>query len=251
VPAKSGAVVIITGAAQGLGRAYALRFGAAGWRVVVADVNGEKAATVCAEIAAAGGDAVAVPADVSEERDCTAMVAAATERYGRVDALVNNAAVTTFERKFFLDLTVAEWDRMFAVNVRGAWLAMRAVVPVMEAQGGGSIVNIASNTYVSGRVSMTHYVSSKGAVIGLTRATARELGERKIRVNCVLPGATQTEVAHSVQPPERQRVLLESQSIKRMEEPDDLAGAVLFLASADAGFITGQSLVVDGGFVFL
>jgi 3-oxoacyl-[acyl-carrier protein] reductase len=224
VPAKSGAVVIITGAAQGLGRAYALRFGAAGWRVVVADVNGEKAATVCAEIAAAGGDAVAVTADVSEERDCTAMVAAATERYGRVDALVNNAAVTTFERKFFLDLTVAEWD---------------------------SIVNIASNTYVSGRVSMTHYVSSKGAVIGLTRATARELGERKIRVNCVLPGATQTEVAHSVQPPERQRVLLESQSIKRMEEPDDLAGAVLFLASADAGFITGQSLVVDGGFVFL
>jgi 3-oxoacyl-[acyl-carrier protein] reductase len=243
--------VIITGAGQGLGRTYARHFAAAGWRVVVADIDGAKAGAVAAEIAREHGEAVALTADVSDERSCAEMVANATKACGRIEALVNNAAITTFERKFFVDLTVEEWDRMFAVNVRGAWLAMRAIVPLMETQGGGSIVNIASNTYVSGRVSMTHYVSSKGAVIGLTRATARELGERNIRVNCVLPGATQTETPHSQLPPERQRQLLENQSIRRLEEPDDLAGAVLFLASDAARFITGQSLVVDGGFVFL
>jgi 3-oxoacyl-[acyl-carrier protein] reductase len=249
MPAGAGAVVIVTGAAQGLGRSYALRFAAAGWRVVIADIHETKAHAVQAEVAAAGGDALAIATDVAEESSCSALIAGTIARYGRIDALVNNAAITTFERKVFTKYSVEEWDRMFAVNVRGSWLMMRAVVPSMQAQGGGSIVNIASNTYLSGRVSMSHYVSSKGAVVGLTRSTARELGPMNIRVNCVLPGATQTEVPSSVQPPERRRVILENQALKRPEEPDDLAGAVLFLASDDARFITGQSLVVDGGFV--
>jgi 3-oxoacyl-[acyl-carrier protein] reductase len=243
--------VIVTGAAQGLGRAYALAFAGAGWQVLIADINGEKAAAVAAEIAAAGGSAFAVRADVAEEGDCTAMVAVAIEHFGRIDALVNNAAITTFDYKPFAELSLVEWDRMFAVNVRGSWLAMRAVLPAMRAQGSGSIINVASNTYLSGRKHMTHYISSKGAIVGLTRATAHELGELNIRVNCVLPGATQTEVVRRDLPPERKRAILDGQALKRFEEPGDLTGAVLFLASDEARFITGQSLVVDGGFTNL
>jgi 3-oxoacyl-[acyl-carrier protein] reductase len=244
-------VVIVTGAAQGLGRAYALRFARDGHQVVVVDLNGPKAQAVRDEIVAAGGAALALTTDVSDEGACNAMAAATLETYGTIDVLVNNAAITDFERKPFWDIDVAEWDRMFAVNARGSWLAMKAVVPTMKAKRSGSIVNIASNTYVSARSEMAHYVASKGAVIGLTRTAARELGRYDIRVNCVLPGATQTEVPRTDLPPERVAVLLDGQALKRPEEADDLVGTVVFLASADARFMTGQSLVVDGGFTFL
>jgi 3-oxoacyl-[acyl-carrier protein] reductase len=244
-------VVIVTGAAQGLGRAYARRFASDGWRVVIADINGNKADGVRDEIVAAGGTAIAVTTDVSDEASCRAMAAAALGAYDRIDALVNNAAITDFERKPFWDIDVAEWDRILGVNTRGVWLAMKAVVPSMRVQRGGSVVNIASNTFLSGRAGLTHYIASKGAVIGITRAAARELGEDNIRVNCVLPGATPTEVPRFDLPPERVQVLLGGQAINRMEEPDDLVGVVAFLASEGARFMTGQSLVVDGGFSFL
>ena len=243
--------VIITGAAQGLGRAYALAFAGAGWHVLLADIAGGKAEAVCAEIAAAGGSAFSIRTDIAEERDCNAMAATALAHFGRIDALVNNAAITTFEYKPFAELSVSEWDRMFAVNVRGSWLAMRAVLPAMREQGGGSIINVASNTYLSGRKHMTHYISSKGAIVGLTRSTAHELGPLNIRVNCVLPGATQTEVPRGDLPADRKKAILDGQALKRFEEPGDLTGAVLFLASDESRFITGQSLVVDGGFTVL
>ena len=241
---------VVTGAAQGIGRAFALRLARDGFRVVVADLNLAKATGVCAEINTTGAEAIAVEVDVSDEASCAACIAQAIDTFGHVDALVNDAALfATLVRRPLWEIDVAEWDRVFGVNVRGTWLMMRAAVPTMRERG-GSIINMASNTFLSGVPGFAHYVATKGAVIALTRSAARELGEYNIRVNCIMPGLTRTEVERTVDEPGRYDQLLRSQSIKRVGIPDDLVGAVSFLASADSSFMTGQSLTVDGGNTF-
>jgi len=241
-------VVIVTGGAQGIGRAFARRFAADGYRVVVADTNAAKARDVVAEIADAGGVASAVVADVSSEADCTQMVAHAIATFGQLDVLINNAAFFSgIVRKPFWEIDAGEWDRVMAVNVRGTWLAMKAAVPALRASANGSIINMSSNTFLSGRAGFLHYVTSKGAIVGITRAAARELGAAGVRVNCILPGSTTTEVTRASDDPERARELAKQRAIAREQTPADLVGTAAFLASDDARYITGQSFTVDGG----
>ena len=215
--------------------------------MVVADTNVDRSREVCADIAAAGGDACAITTDVSNEDDCRRMVERSIAKYDRLDVLINNAALfSTLTRKAFWDIDVAEWDRVMEVNLRGPWLSMKAAVPAMQTNG-GSIINMSSNTFLSGRTGFAHYVASKGAIVGLTRTAARELGDFGIRVNCILPGSTTTEVSRASDDPERVAELSRLRAIKREQTPLDLVGTAAFLASDDAQYITGQSFTVDGG----
>ena len=244
-------VALITGAARGLGRAYAHRFARDGYAVVVADLNGPQAESVRDELTAAGGTAIATPTDVSVEASANECVAESLAAFGRIDVLINNAAISADLRvRPFWEIGVEEWDRVVGVNMRGTWLMMKAVTPAMVAQRSGSIINVSSNTFTAGRPGFLHYVGSKGAVIGMTRAAARELGEYNIRVNCILPGLTMTEVPDQPYGAARFEELLKSQSLKRVEVPADLVGTAAFLASDDSLFMTGQGLTVDGGNVF-
>lgn len=247
--AQNGRVAIVTGAAQGIGRAIARRFASDGYRVVVADRNAEKGPAVVAELGAER--ATFVETDVVHEASCKAMVEAALHAFGRLDVLVNNAGLVNLPRKPLWELEVGEWDRVLAVNARGVWLATKAAVPALRAAGGGSIVNVSSNTFLSGRAGLVHYVASKGAVIGITRTSARELGEFNIRVNAIMPGSTITDERRALGYDQaRARELIQSQAVKREESPNDLVGVVAFLASEDARFVTGQAINADGGYLF-
>jgi 3-oxoacyl-[acyl-carrier protein] reductase len=242
---------IVTGAARGIGRAIAMRLARGGFRIVIADLNLAQAELVREEIVAGGGEAVAVRTDVSDEASCNTCAAQALESYGRIDVLVNDAAIfADLVRRPLWEIEVAEWDRVFGVNVRGMWLMMKAVFPAMRDRSSGSIINLSSNTFLSGVPGFAHYVASKGAVVGLTRSAARELGEMNIRVNCIMPGLTRTEVERAVDEPGRYDQLLHSQSIKRVSVPGDIVGTVAFLASSDSSFMTGQALAIDGGNTF-
>jgi NAD(P)-dependent dehydrogenase (short-subunit alcohol dehydrogenase family) len=244
-------VAIVTGAAQGIGRAFARRFAADGYRIVVADQNAEKGAATAKEIAGTGAEATFIHTDVTGEASCKAMAEGAMRAFGRIDVLINNAGLVNVPRANIWELEVAEWDRIMNVNARGVWLVTKVVVPGMRASGGGSIINISSNTFLSGRAGVVHYVASKGAVIGITRTAARELGEFNIRVNAIMPGSTITdERRERGYDAARAQFLVDSQAIKHEETPDDLIGVAAFLASEDARFITGQSINVDGGFLF-
>ncbi|HEY7063338.1 MAG TPA: 3-oxoacyl-ACP reductase family protein [Chloroflexota bacterium] len=244
-----GKVAIVTGAGQGIGRAYALRLAQEGARVAVAEIQAAKGEQTAAAIRATGGQAIALPTDVSDEASTEAMARATAERFGRIDALVNNAAIFYgVQRKPFDQLTVAEWDRLYSVNVRGVWLCCKAVVPYMRQHGYGKIVNIASDTVLSGIPYLLHYVSSKGAVIALTRALARELGGENICVNAVAPGFTLSEAGQSA-PDETKERSVAGRPLHRAEVPADLAGTIAFLVSAESDFITGQTLAVNGGYV--
>lgn len=244
-------VAIITGGAAGLGLAYARRFLAEGARVVLADIV--DAAPARRELG--HEDRVhAVRTDVASAAAVEAMVAEAVQRFGRVDVLVNNAALfaglapTPFEK-----IDEAEWDRLMAVNVKGVWLCCRAVAPIMKAQGGGRIVNVASAIVAKGTPLLMHYVASKGAVIAMTRVLARELGEHGIAVNALAPGLIMSDTARAnadLTGFQAQQVIA-SRAFKREAVADDVVGAAVFLASADSAFITGQTLIVDGGSVFL
>src|SRR5579875_2860680 len=217
-----GRVVIITGAGQGIGRAYALRAAREGARVVVAEIQADRGEQTAAEIRAAGGEAIAVATDVADEASTEAMARVAWERWGRIDGLVNNAArFYGVERRPFDQLTVAEWDRVMAVNVRGVWLCCKAVVPYMRRQGGGKIINIASDTVFSGVPNFLHYVASKGAVVALTRALARELGDSQICVNAVAPGFTLSEAGLAAGEEPARRAIA-GRALARAETPEDL-----------------------------
>jgi 3-oxoacyl-[acyl-carrier protein] reductase len=242
-------VAIITGAGQGIGRAYAHRFAEEGARVVVAELNETTGKAVAEEIHAAGGDAICVRTDVADDASCQEMAAATVRQFGRLDVLVNNAALFSSIKamKPFWELTVPEWDELMAVNTRGVWLASKAVVPQMRRQGSGRIINISSSVIFLGRPNYLHYVASKGAVFAMTRAMARELGDSGITVNTVTPGATYTEIPRATVTPEQKAAMLQQQCIKRPETPTDLVGTVVFLASDDAAFVTGQTINVDGG----
>jgi 3-oxoacyl-[acyl-carrier protein] reductase len=243
-------VAIVTGAARGIGQAYCLALAREGAHIVAADI------LPCAETVAlveqAGGEALGITADVSNPQSAQAMAAQTLQRFGRIDILINNAAVygglqlTPFEQ-----IPEAEWDRVMAINVKGIWLCCKAVVPVMKQQGKGKIINISSDTIWMGVPLFLHYVASKGAVFALTRALARELAGTGINVNTITPGYTMTEAAQGIADPETVAGLrawvVEQQIIKRVEEPSDLAGTVVFLASEDSDFITGQTINVNGG----
>jgi NAD(P)-dependent dehydrogenase (short-subunit alcohol dehydrogenase family) len=243
-----GKVAIVTGAGAGIGKALARRLASDGAAVVIADVANYDVAA--AEIAkATGARTLGVQIDVSNEKDVERMAAETVRAFGRIDVLVNNAAIfSTLKLKPFEEIDVAEWRKVMDVNILGVALCCRACVPHMRKGGGGRIINLASGAPIKGVPLFLHYISSKGAVIAMTRGLARELGKDGITVNSLAPGFTLSEnVAKDplhVQQGERIRM---TRAIQRDETPEDLVGAVSFLASADAAFITGQTLVVDGG----
>jgi NAD(P)-dependent dehydrogenase (short-subunit alcohol dehydrogenase family) len=245
----SGKTAIITGAAGGLGRAFALGFASRGANVVVADMNEAGSAETVSLIEAAGGKAIAVKTNVTDKASCEAVADAALATFGGLDVLVNNAAIyATIERANFWEIDPNEWDKVMAVNVKGAWLASGAAYTRMNE--GGSIINIASATVFSGSPLWMHYVASKGAVIGMTRVMARETGGKNITVNAIAPGFTLTEASLSIMD-DAASYGVSSRAIKRASEPDDMVGTAVFLASDDASYITGQTIIVDGGKQFI
>lgn len=239
-----GRVVIVTGGGLGIGKSYCQGFAEAGAHVVVADVDEEAANRVAQEV-----NGLAVQVDVSDEVSAKAMAKTAEDRYGQIDILVNNAGLFTaiLPMKPWIEISVEEWDRVMAVNVRGYMLCARAVFPYMKERGWGRIINIGSNTSLSGVPGFLHYVTSKGAIMAFTRALAREMGETGITVNTITPGLVSTEGVKKHYSEEMLESRVTARSIKRQQMPEDLVGAVMFLSSEGAGFITGQILNVDGG----
>jgi NAD(P)-dependent dehydrogenase (short-subunit alcohol dehydrogenase family) len=245
-----GRVVIITGAAQGIGRELARQFAAAGALAVVADLDLDKANAVVQEISDAGGAALAVKVDVADESSVTAMVDTVIEKWGRVDVLINNASIfATIEKGPFDQIPMAQWEQVLKVNVTGSYLCVRAVAAHMRTAGFGRIINISSDAVTRGTVNYLHYVTSKSALIGMTNALARELGGYGITVNCVRPGSVATEVERTVNPTAEVRNRAASlQCIPRGMVPTDLVGIMFFLATPASAFVTGQTIACDGGY---
>ncbi|MEW6671884.1 MAG: SDR family NAD(P)-dependent oxidoreductase [Thermodesulfobacteriota bacterium] len=248
-------IAIVTGGGYGLGRAYAMGMAEEGAKVVIADINMDTARKTADDIQTAGGEALPLQTDVASETSVNEMARRTQAQFGRIDILVNNAAIfgrVKLTRVPFYELDLEEWDRVFAVNLRGTLLCCRAVFPQMKAQQSGKIINISSSTVLFGSTNYVHYVASKSGIIGLTRTLARELGSYNINVNCLLPGATVTEDPNEKEAMERrlkrfEEVLLPKRCIKRVQYPDSLVGTVIFMASSDSDFMTGQSICVDGG----
>jgi len=237
-------VAIVTGAARHIGALYAKRLAAEGATVVIADVlDGEQ---VVREITSGGGKAMALKIDVSKEEDTLRMAEKTVGEFGRIDILVNNAALFLgIKRRPFYEISAEEWDRVSAVNIKGPFLCAKAVFPQMKKQHSGKIINISSTTALQGTPLFVHYVASKAAVIGITRALAREMGEYGICVNAVAPGLIHHEGMNA--PKEFTEFQLQARSLKRLEAPEDLIGTIIYLASSDSDFVTGQTIVVDGG----
>jgi 3-oxoacyl-[acyl-carrier protein] reductase len=250
-PSLKGRVVIITGGGQGLGRAYAHAFAAQGAIPVIADLNEEGGARVVAEIEQQGGRALSVATDVSDVASADAMAAAALSAYGRIDCLINNAAL--FSRITiapFWELPVDEWKAAMDVNINGAFFCSRAVVPAMQEARWGRIINIASTTVPTGRANYLHYITSKSAMIGMTRSMARELGEWNVTVHLFWPGAVETEIERPSVSGDMFQKLADQQCIKRPATTEEYAGFILFLCSDGAEYMTGQALAANGGLAF-
>ena len=257
----SGRVAIVTGAAQGIGRAYALRFAREGAHVVVADLREEQARGVAAECAKLGPEALAARVDVADEASTQALAARTREKFGRIDVLVNNAAI-------YYDLdrtenTLAYFNRVLSVNLTGAWLMSRAVEPIMKRQRKGKIIHQSSTAAYLGNVGMVetddpdkpmppfHYSVAKVGIAGLTKYMAGALGPWGINVNAIAPGVTMTEATKKIVPEEMASMLIMFTALKKALEPEDLTGTAVFLASEDSDLMTGQTLVVDGGMIML
>lgn len=242
--------VLITGAAGGLGRAFAAGFGERGYRVAVADIDGRGAARTAELLRENGAAAMAVPVDVTSAESTDAMAAAVADfGGGTIDVLVNNAAIyAAVTRSPFEEIDPDEWDRVMAVNLKGPWMCARACSPHLAT--GGSVVNLSSATVLSGSAHWMHYVASKGGVVALTRVMAKELGSRSITVNAIAPGFTLTEASYGLME-DAENYGVDRGAIKRASRPDDIVGAALFLAGPDSKYITGQTLVVDGGRQFI
>lgn len=243
-------VSIITGAAHGIGKAYARRFAEEGAHVVIADtdaVGGEAAANAITD---SGGSAWARTADVRSYASIQGLVAETIKKFGRVDVLLNNAAIYVTQQLWkgpVEELALEEWDRVIEVNLKGVFLCCKAVIPVMKEQKSGKIINVASGTFFSGSGNMPHYTTAKGGVVALTRVMARQLGECGINVNCMTPGSTMSEENVSQDVLKRREGSIDKRAFRRIETPADIVGTAVFLASSDSDFITGQLLVVEGG----
>jgi NAD(P)-dependent dehydrogenase (short-subunit alcohol dehydrogenase family) len=247
----SGKVAIVTGGAMGIGRSIIEGFLDHGAKVVIADRA--SAVETAAQLGNEDNRVIGVTCDVSSQTDTEAMARVALEAFGRIDVLVNNAGIySSLEPKPFEELDVEEWKQVLEVNVLGQALASRAVVPAMREHGGGRIINISSGTPFKGVPYMLHYVASKGAVNAMTRALAKELGGDGILVNAVAPGFTMSDgvLSNPVQLEKLQDISLKSRVIQRDQLPEDVVGAVIYFASQDSAFVTGQTLVVDGGAYF-
>ena len=244
----TGRSIIVTGAAQGIGATYALALAAEGANVAVCDII-EPTETVNA-IKAAGGDVIGAVTDVTSPTAVAALVKQTIEAFGTVTCLVNNAALFgTLKLQPFTEIESAEWDRVMAVNTRGPFECVKAVVPEMRKQQYGKVINIASGTLFKGTTHLLHYVASKGAVVAMTRVMARELGDDHIGVNCIAPGLTLSENVVEMYSKNDIAMNMNSRAFKREQQPDDIIGALIFFASGESDFITGQTLLVDGGSV--
>lgn len=249
---KQTRVAIVTGGASGIGFAFCQGLIEQGYSVVIADIRGSEEAA--ARLAGGGGQAIGVTVDVTSEIDTQAMAKAALDRFGRIDVLLNNAGLfTTLALKPFEQIDAAEWMKVMQVNTLGPFLCAKAVMPAFRDAGCGRIINIASTSPIKGTPNMQHYTASKGAVIAFTRSLARELGSANVTVNAIAPGFTLSEgvLASGMENVMGDAARRTSRSIQRDQVPQDLVGAAIFLASEGASFITGQTIAVDGGGVFL
>jgi 3-oxoacyl-[acyl-carrier protein] reductase len=243
-------VAVVTGGGKGIGKHYVKGLAAEGAAVVIAEIDAEAAQETAKEITTADGRALAVQTDVADEASVNRMVEKTVSTFGKIDILVNNAAIfaaVKVKRGPHDKIAVEEWDRMFAVNVRGVWLCCKAVFPHMSRQEYGKIINISSGTAWGGTPYMLHYVTSKAAVAGLTRALAREVGKSGIRVNTIAPGLTASETYLPYLDQRANEQVIGNRCIARSEVPEDLVGAVIFLSSPESDFITGQTIQVNGG----
>jgi NAD(P)-dependent dehydrogenase (short-subunit alcohol dehydrogenase family) len=240
-------VALVTGASQGIGRAIAEGLAEEGARIVIADLNGAE------EAAKAFTAGVGITADVADERGVQRLVDQAVERCGTIDILVNNAGLyASLEMRSFEEIPLDEWRRVMDVNVASMFLMCRSVVPVMRAHGGGKIVNISSGTPFRGVPFLLHYVTSKGAIVAFTRALAKEVGKDDVLVNCVAPGFTMSAgvEAHPVVVEKLRDVSVSARTLQRDQLPEDVVGAVVYLSGPGSDFVTGQTIVIDGGQTF-
>jgi len=243
-------VTIITGAAHGIGKAYARRFAEEGAHVVIADIDGAGGEATANAILDAGGSAWSRTSDVRSLSNVQGLMQETINKFGRIDVLLNNAAIYVTQKLWkgpVEDLEMDEWDRVIEVNLRGVFLCSKAAIPTMKRQKSGKIINIASGTFFSGSGDMPHYTTAKGGVVALTRVMARQLGEFGINVNCMTPGSTMSEENVSEEVLKRREGSMDKRAFRRVETPADIVGTAVFLASADSDFVTGQLLVVEGG----
>ena len=250
----SGKTAIVTGGARGLGAAYARALAASGAHVAIADVLEAEGEALARDIGAQKkARAIFVRTDVTKQAETVRLAEQTTQVFGAIDILVNNAAIYADlgSKKPFDQISEAEWDRVMAVNIKGIWQCVKAVVPFMQKQGRGKIINISSSSVYAGTPGLAHYVASKAAVIGLTRALARELGEHNICVNAIAPGLVPNEASMRLNPSEYFEGARSRRAINRLMAPEDLIGTVVFLASSDSDFVTGQTFVVDGGLAMI
>lgn len=249
----SGKTIMVSGAAHGIGRAYSERLAAEGANVALLDIDADRNEEVAAGIRSAGGQAISVATDVREFAAFAHAADRTSTAFGRIDGLVNNAGmlnVVPITRCNFEDIPDAEWDQSFQLNTKAVWHGCKAVLPHLKAAGGGSIVNISSSTVFRGVPTRAHYVASKSALIGFSRTLAKELGQHWIRVNVVCPGSTLSEEDPDDETIAMREAPVKVRCLQRVERPSDLVGAIAFLMSDDSAFITGQTLLVDGGSAF-
>lgn len=243
-------VAILTGAAHGIGKAYARRFAEEGAQVVIADIDGAGGEATAKAILDAGGSAWARTTDVRSFANVQGLMQETVEKFAHIDILLNNAAIYVTQQLWkgpVEELALDEWDRVLEVNLKGVFLCSKAAIPIMKRQRSGKIINIASGTFFSGSGNMPHYTTAKGGVVALTRVMARQLGEWGINVNCMTPGSTMSEESVSEEVLKRREGSIDKRAFKRVETPADIVGTAVFLASADSDFITGQLLIIEGG----
>jgi len=243
-------VTIITGAAHGVGKAYARRFAEEGAHVVIADVDEAGGEATAKALLDAGSFAWARATDVTQFSNVEGLMRETVAKFGKIDVLLNNAAIYVTQKLWkgpVEELALEEWDRVIEVNLKGVFLCSKAAIPIMKRQKSGKIINIASGTFFSGTGNMPHYTTAKGGVVALTRVMARQLGEFGINVNCMTPGSTMSEESVSDEVLKRRQGSMDKRAFRRVETPADIVGTALFLASSDSDFVTGQLLVVEGG----